>query len=167
MISRGEFLKIFKDTSFPQKDLGRFHRSIKKSVILFYAGRNSLPLLLKLVTEDQWPILKEIDDPNLSIYEGADPELLAAFIETIKRQKENNSWLVLRDSAQKRAELYERIFDFSPQEIEVCKRVGIKFEEILIKKSRKRRLMVGGGIAAAGAVGAAGAFLWWKNREKK
>jgi len=170
MISLEELLKIFENANFIQKALSRFYRSIRKSVVLSYAGRSALPLFLKLDEEVQWPILKEIDDPNLSIYEGTDPELLAAFIQTIRVQKERNSWLTLQKSVQERARLYERIFDFSPQEIAACKREGRRFEEILIKKSRKRRLMigvgVGGGIAAAGAVGA-GAFLWWKAREKK
>lgn len=168
MTSSEEFLEIFKDTGFSREALIRFYRSIKKLVILSYVGRSALPVLLKLDKEAQWPVLKDLDDPTLGIYKGADPELLAAFIKTIKRQKEERSWLTFWSLAQERAELYEKIFDFSPQEIAMCRRVGRRFEKILIKRRRKQRLIigVGSGIVAAGAVGT-GAFIWWKSKEKK
>jgi hypothetical protein len=168
MIDLEEFLKIFKDAGFSKEMLVNFHRSIRRSVILSYAGRKGLSLLLKTDQKEQWPILKEIDNSQLGIYHGADPELLAAFIATIENQKKDGSWLTLRASAQKRAALYKTIFDFTPAEVESCRRMGKKFEALLVAKSKKCRLKlmiaIGGGVAAAGAVGA-GAYVWWKRKD--
>ena len=168
MIDLEEFFKIFEDTGFSKEILARFHRSIRKSVILSYAGRKGLPLLLKTDQKEQWPILKEIGNSQLGIYNGADPELLTAFIATIKNQKENNSWLTLQASAQKRAGLYKTIFDFTPKEVESCERIGRKFEAVLVAKNKKRRLKlmiaIGSGVAAAGAAGAS-AYVWWKRKD--
>lgn len=169
MISLKEFLEIFKGTSFSQDALISFYRAAKKSVILSYAGRQGFLLLLKLDKERLWPILKEIDNPALSIYEGADPELLLAFVQTIKEQKEKNSWLGLREAVLKRARLYEDIFGFSLQEVEFYQEIGRRFEEKLIKNNKRKRLLVGGGMAMAmaGAMGTGTYFFWRKRRRRK
>ena len=165
MISQEEFLKIFqKEKGFSQDELIRFYRSIERTVILSYAGKYGLSLLLKLCLKDQWPVLKRIDESSLGIYKGADVELLDAFIQTIRRQKEKNTWITLERSVYERAGLYELIFDFSPAEVERCIKLGKKFEKLAIQKAKRCKIVfgaLGAGAAVAGAVGA-GVLLWKK-----
>jgi hypothetical protein len=170
MISLEKFLEIFEGTSFPQKALVRFYHSIIESIALARAGRQGLPLLLRLVMEVQWPILEHLTDLGSSFYRGAtNRELLSAFIATIERQKKNNTWPVVREMALERARLYEEIFELSPEEVASCEKRGRRLEEALIRKKRRQRLMmeIGGGAATVGALGT-GAFLWLRrNRGKK
>ena len=163
MIELVEFLGIFSEnTDFSVKELIRFYRSVKKIVALSYAGKKGLPLLIRVDQKDQWPVLKRMDNPSLSIYKEADDqELLQAFIQTIKDQKKKNSWITLQESIRKRASLYVKILCLTPEEVEKCKLLGQKMEKKLIRRDSRRRLAigVGTGITAAGAIGTGIYFL--------
>jgi hypothetical protein len=167
MISLKEFLEIFeksKDINIPEEQLIKFYKSIKKSLILLYAGSRAKPLLEKLEKESQWPVLEKIDDVKMDIYKGADPVLLRTFVNSIKDEKEIRSsgkkfghqddWIILRIKIITRTELYKNIFNLTEKEIASCERAGKKFEKILIKKRNGRLLKWSAtGIAVAGIIG--------------
>ncbi|MBU2109434.1 hypothetical protein KKB71_00525 [Patescibacteria group bacterium] len=180
MISIEKFLEIFKNTDFPRKKRVRFYHSIKKSVVLCEVGRKAMDLLLKIEEKDQWPILKEIDDPELDIYKDADQVLLNEFINSIKDEKElrsegkirdrvckKDAWLILRILVQARTELYKNIFSFSKKDLERCKKSTIRFERIFNKKRKERLLKTGIGVVALGAAAAGAYLLTKKSKDKK
>jgi hypothetical protein len=176
MISLDEFFKIFKDTDFSREKLAKFYKSIRKSVILFYAGKKARPQLLKLERESQWPILQKIDDYKLNIYKGADPILLSSFIKTIKDEKnillnrqkisKNNAWRIFNAVIETRIKLYGDIFGFTKKDKDWCKKAGERYENILLKKRKNFLLKSSLGIIAAGAIGTGIYFLAKRNGEK-
>lgn len=190
MISIEEFLEIFKNTNFPRKTLIRFYKSIRKSVTLYHVGghgskkrknhlsKKAMPFLLKIEEKDQWPILKQIDNPKLDIYKDANPVLLQEFINSIRDEKElrsegkitnrvykEDAWLILRILVQTRTELYKDIFGFSKKDIEHCKKAALRFERILNKRRKEGLLKTGIGAAALGAA-AAGTYFFIKGKIK-
>ena len=168
MIPLKEFLAIFnEDSRFTRQELERFYRSVKRVVILSFAGNKGYSLLTKIAMKDQWPILKKIDEQGLSIYDGADTNLLSAFIRTIKEQKKNDTWLTLRKTTLEIARLYPDIFDFSEKEIERCAKIGRNFEKLAIKKAHFLKLVGWGALGAAGVAGAVGAGIYIRKKQKK
>lgn len=176
MISQEEFLKIFKNTGFPEEKLIKFYESIKKSVILFHVGRSTRPQLLKLEKEYQWPILRNIDNPKLEIYKGADPVLLLMFINSIKDEKEillgkgkfskEDAWRIFNIVIETRMNLYKNIFGFTKKDIEWCKKVAERYRKVITRRKKNALLKSGLGIAAAGVVGT-GIYFLIKNNGKK
>jgi hypothetical protein len=169
MIGQEEFLKIFeKSPEFSRAELIRFYRSVRKSIMLSYAGRKGIPMLTDIDQKYQWPVLRRMDDPKLSIFEGADAELLSVFLQTIQKQKKKNSWPAVREMAQKRARLYPSIFGLTREELDICVKIGIALEKKLIKKHNAWKMAIGFGTAGIVVVGAAaGAGLYLKKKNKK
>lgn len=176
MIPLEEFLEIFEKTKISGDALVKFYKSIKQSLVLINAGRQTLPRLLKIENECQWPVLEKIGDPKLNIYKGADPVLLRMFINSIKDEKEirlkdrktsrGDDWIILRILIQTRTQLYENIFDFNKKDIERCKRAGRRLEKIIQEKRKEQKklwMKMGTGAAAVGAIGATYIFL--KNKK--
>ena len=132
MISFEEFKKIFRGTGFNERELQRFFCSIKKSVILGHLGKRVWPDLIKLEAQYQWPILQKIADPKLSIYRGADKELLERFINTIDEEKgvrgrgrrlgKISHWTQLQSILRDRTELFTHIFGFSEEDTRYCEK---------------------------------------------
>jgi hypothetical protein len=116
MISLKEFLITFKGMDFNEEELKIFYRSIKKSLILQCFGNRSLPELFKLEDKCQWTVLQRINNPELSIYNKADRDLLDKFIKNIKeenllREEKDKTdrykyWSRLRSIIEDRLELF-------------------------------------------------------------
>ena len=167
MINLEEFLEIFrksKDVNIFEEQLVKFYKSIKRSLILLYAGKRAQPSLEKLEKESQWPVLEKIDNIKMDIYKGADSILLRTFVNSIKDEKEirssgkklgrQDAWIILRIKIAARTELYKNIFNLTEKEITDCERAGKRFEKILIKKRKERLLKWSvAGIAVAGVIG--------------
>jgi len=178
LISFGEFSDIFKGLGFKEEDLKRFYHSIKKSLLLRYVGKRSWPDLLKLEEHCQWPILQKIADPKLSIYRGADKELLDKFIKSISEEKSIRGeriskgkiayWTRLRSLIEERIDLFTHIFGFSEADIRRCEAVAERYSQIMEKriKNQKKLWKIGIGAGAATLAGAA-AFWYISKKEKK
>lgn len=184
MISVEEFLKTFRqaeDVRLPEEVLKKFHGSIKKSIILADAGHFALDKLLKLEEEWQWPVLRLIGNPNLSVYKGADSVVLNEFINSIQDELKirkqyggklkfegEDCWIILRLQVYRRIELFQYIFDLQEKEIERCKRAGERFERILKKKREESRTLLKT-VSVMGKIGGTGVPLHVREKrdEKK
>ncbi len=132
MITLEEFLEKFKNNSFSKASLVKFYQSVKKSVSLgFVNGRKAQHKLIEMNGKYQWPILKELDDPQLEIYKDAeDRSLLMKFIESINAQKRASNpqkTEILWKRAQK---LYPAVFGFSNKDLKYCQKVGEIYDGI-------------------------------------
>lgn len=184
MISQEKFLEKCIETNIPTILLKRFYVSIPKSVTYRQVGKILCDLLLRIEEKHQWSVLQKIDNPGLKIYkEAEDKKLVKEFVEGIKlekrireskekkitiNQKEYNSWSVLKDIILRRAKIYEKMFDFSEDEIKQYEKTAEK----LVKRLKARRakkwfsIMGTGAGVAAGVVGAAGAYWLYKKAKK-
>ena len=177
MISFEEFKVIFRETGFNERELQRFFCSIKKSVILGHVGKRVWPELIKLEAQYQWPILQKIADPKLSIYRGADRELLDRFIKTIDEEKvvrgqraplgKISHWTQFRSILRERTELFTHIFGFSEEDARYCEKVAARYLHILEKRTKNRKKMWTIGIGAGAATLAGAAALWYMSKKKK
>jgi hypothetical protein len=175
MIRFEEFADIFGGTDFREEEVRKFYYSVKKSVILQLLGKHSWPELLKLEESCQWPVLRNIDDPNLPIYKGADITLLEKFMETIaeeKRIREHKSpgkvskWSQLQSIINERTELFRHIFGFCKNDIRHCEVVADRYGRIRERRVRSRKKLWKYGIGA-GTATLAGAALWYISKKDK
>jgi hypothetical protein len=176
MVTLKEFLRIFEGTSFQEKELRRFYHAVHKAVILQLLGKISWSELLRLQDRCLWPVLQRLDDPTLPIYRGADKELLALFIGSIRREKEvrasksggkGSHWNHLQTVLNERTELYKSIFDFSKRDISHCIKAAERYRVMQegLRRRRRRAWQIAIGSGAATIAGAAA--LWHLSKDKK
>ena len=178
MVTLKGFLAIFKGTEFSAEELGNFYHSVKKTVILRFAGRRFWSEIFRLEEQAQWPVVRRIGDPKLAIYSGADKSLLDRFISTIDeekkiRQRKNSLdkvryWTMLQSVIDERIELYTYIFGFSDKDIRYCKIVAERYSSAVEKRisSRKKIWTIGLGTGAATIAGAAAWYMYNKKDKK-
>jgi hypothetical protein len=177
MISFHEFKDIFKDIGFEEEELKRFYYSIKKSLLLRYLGKRSWQDLIKLEEQHQWPVLQRITDPNISIYRGADKELLDKFMKSIAEEKSIRGqrgstgkvpyWNRLRALIEERIDLFTHIFGFSKADIKHCEAVSERYSKIVEKRDEGRKKLWKIGIGAGAATLAGAAALWYMSKKEK
>ncbi|HMK60133.1 MAG TPA: hypothetical protein VK452_03180 [Dissulfurispiraceae bacterium] len=177
MLSFKKFLTIFKGLGFSEKELHDFYQSVSKTVILRIAGKRLWPEIFRIEEQHQWPILCELDAPELPIYRGADKALLGRFIGTIRDEKELRLrkphmdkvryWTRLRIVIDERIELFTDIFGFSEADINHCEIVAARYSKIVDDRIvRKKKLWkIGLGTGAATLAGAAAWYLYIKDKK--
>lgn len=177
MITFGQFSANFKGTDFKGEELKKFYDSVKKTIILRLAGKMSWPEIYRLEETCQWPVLKKIGDPALSIYKGADKDLLERFIKTISEEKELRGrkasldkvkyWSLLQLVIDERTSLFTQVFGFHKEDMGHCERVAQRYSRIREKriKTRKKMWKIGIGTGAATLTGAAA--LWYISKKDK
>lgn len=177
MINLKEFLKTFKGMNFREEELKIFYRSIKKSIILRYFGKRSLPELFKLEEKCQWPILQRIDNSELPIYKEADRSLLDRFIKNIKEEKalkeekdktdKYKYWNRLETILEERIELFKDIFDFCEKDIKRCDMVADRYREMMERRIENRKKLWKFGIGAGATALAGAAAIWYLSKKEK
>lgn len=177
MVTFKEFSMIFKGTDFTSEELRKFYYSVRKSVILRLMGKRSWHEIFKLEEKCQWPVLRMIGDPGLSIYEGADKVMLERFIETLSEEKnlrEGRSsldrvryWTLLQSVIDERIELFTRIFGFCGKDMEHCEMVAERYSRIRERRIRNRKKMLKIGIGTGAATLAGAAALWYVSKKDK
>lgn len=177
MISFDKFNDIFKGIGFEEEELKRFYYSIKKSLLLKCVGKRSWQDILKLEENCQWPVLQKIADPKLSIYQGADEELLVKFIKSISEEKSLRDrrvstgkipyWTRLRSLIEERIELFTHIFGFSKNDIRHCEAVAERYSKIVDKRTGNRKKLWKIGISAGAVTLAGAAALWYISKKEK
>ncbi|MDI6729097.1 MAG: hypothetical protein QMD44_09275 [Thermodesulfovibrionales bacterium] len=177
MINLKEFLKTFKGMNFREEELKIFYRSIKKSIILRYFGKRSLPELFKLEEKCQWPILQRIDNPELPIYKEADRSLLDRFIKNIKEEKalkeekdktdKYKYWNRLETILEERIELFKDIFDFCENDIKRCDMVADRYREMMERRIENRKKLWKFGIGAGATALAGAAAIWYLSKKEE
>lgn len=170
------FSTIFKGMDFTDEQLRKFYYSVKKTVILRGVGKRSWPEIFTLEEQCQWPVLRVIGDPTLSIYEGADRLLLNRFIKTISEEKnlreqrsslaKVNYWTTLQSVIDERIGLFTQIFGFSNKDVEHCGKIAERYSGIIEKRIRDRKKMWQIGLGT-GAATLAGAALWYLSKKDK
>jgi len=179
MITFGQFSANFKGTDFKDEELRKFYDSVKKTVILRLAGKMSWPEIYRLEETCQWPVLRRIGDPALSIYKGADKDLLGRFVETISKEKELRErkasldkvkyWSLLQSVIDERIGLFTQVFGFSKEDMEHCEVVSQRYSRIREKriKNRKKMWKIGIGIGTGAATLTGAAALWYISKKDK
>jgi cobalamin biosynthesis protein CbiD len=148
---------------------------VRKSTILLHVGKRSLTELFHQEENYQWPILQEIDNPDLPLYRDADKTLLDEFMRTIENEKTLREqkkhmervkyWSSLLEIIETRAELYMSIFNFCKKDETHCEAVAERYKRIGDRRTKKRRTAWGIGIGAGAAAGAAA--LWYMTKKEK
>jgi hypothetical protein len=178
MIGLKEFLIIFKGTDFNEEELKIFYRSIKKLIILQCFGKRALSELFKLEDKCQWHVLRRINNPELSIYNKADRELLDKFIKNIKEEKvlreekdktdKYKYWSRLRSIIEDRLELFKDIFDFCEKDMKICEAAAERYrrmrEQRIEDKKKMWKFSIGAGVVA---LAGASAILSLSKKEKR
>jgi hypothetical protein len=146
-------------------------------VTLRLTGKRSWPEMFKLEDRCQWPVLRKLGDPELSVYEGADPALLERFIKTISEEQNLRErrasfdkvryWSLLQSIIDERIELFTQIFGYSDKDIEHCERVAERYGKIREKRIRDRKKMWKIGIGTGVATVAGAAALWYVTKKEK
>ncbi|MEW6587528.1 MAG: hypothetical protein AB1442_18205 [Nitrospirota bacterium] len=177
MVTFKEFSAIFKGTDFTNEELRKFYYSVRKSIILRLVGKRSWPEIFKLEGECQWPVLRNIGDPGLPIYEDADKALLERFIKTISEEKNLREyrssfdkvryWSLLQSVIDERIELFTRVFGFSKKEVEHCRTVAERYSKIRDRRIKTRKKMWKIGIGTGAATLAGAAALWYISKKDK
>jgi len=177
MITFKEFSSIFKDTNFSDDELRIFYYSVRKSIILRLTGKRSWHEIYKLEERCQWPVLRKLGDPELSIYKGADKTLLDRFIRTISEEKdlrEHRSsldkvryWSLLQSVIDERIELFSQIFGFNKKDAEHCGKVADRYARIRERRIRNRKKLWKIGIGTGAATLAGAAALWYVSKKDK
>jgi hypothetical protein len=177
VITFGQFSANFKGTDFKDEELRKFYDSVKKVIILRLAGKMFWAEIYRLEETCQWPILRRIGDPALSIYRGADKDLLERFINTISEEKELRErkasldkvkyWSLLQSVIDERTSLFTQVFGFHKEAMEHCEKVAQRYSRIREKriKARKKMWKIGIGTGAATLTGAAA--LWYISKKDK
>jgi len=141
------------------------------------AGKMSWSEIYRLEETCQWPVLRRIGDPALSIYKGADKDLLKRFIETISEEKDLREkkssldkvkyWSLLQSVIDERTSLFTQVFGFYKEDMEHCEMVAQRYSRIREKriKTRKKMWKIGIGTGAATLTGAAA--LWYISMKDK
>lgn len=177
MVTFKEFSAIFRGTDFSDEELREFYYSVRKSVILRLMGKGSWTEIFKLEERCQWPVLRRLGDPELSIYEGADKVLLERFIKTIAEEKDLRErrssvdkvryWSLLQSVIDERIELFTQIFGFYKKEVEHCVRVAERYSRIRERRIRNRKKMWKIGIGTGAATIAGAAAIWYVSKKDK
>lgn len=177
MIPFKELSDIFQGMGFSEATLKKFYFSVRKSAILRHLGKRSWPELFTLEERCQWPILRNIDNPELPIYAGADRTLLDRFIRTLSAEKELRAhkssmhkvryWSFLQALIEERTELLVHIFGFSEEDVRHCELVAERYSKILEKKAREKKKLWQIGIGAGAATLAGAAAIWYISTKDK
>lgn len=179
MITFGQFSANFKGTDFKNEELKRFYDSVKKIIILRMAGKMSWSEIYKLEETCQWPVLRRIGDPALSIYKGADKDLLERFIKTISEEKDLREkkasldkvkyWSLLQSVIDERTSLFTQVFGFDKEAMDRCEMVAERYSRIREKriKTRKKLWKIGIGTGAAATITGAAALWYISKKDKK
>jgi hypothetical protein len=176
MVSLTQFLKIFKDSGLEQEALRSFYHSIRKSIILLHLGKPSWAELFQMEEQFQWPVLLTIANPDLPLYKDADKELLAAFLDTIAREKALRAnkrymekvkyWSALQEIIEERLSLFIGIFDYSKKDIRKTESIAQRYRLFSDRRMKKQLTAVGLGAGAAAAAAGAAA-LWLISKKEK
>ncbi len=177
MISFDEFAAVFEETGFEENELKQFFFSIRKSLLLRCLGKRSWPDLLRLEERCQWPVLQRIADPKLSIYKGANKDLLDRFIRNISEDKSIRErkistgkipyWIRLRSLIEERLDLFTQIFGFSKADMARCTAVADRYSKIVETKAETRKKLWKIGIGASAATLAGAAAIWYISKKEK
>ena len=177
VITFGQFSANFKGTDFKDEELRKFYDSVKKTIILSLAGKMSWSEIYRLEETCQWPVLRRIGDPALSIYKGADKDLLERFIKTISEERvlrekkasldKVKYWSLLHSVIDERTSLFTQVFGFYKEDVEHCEMVAQRYSRIRERriKNRKKMWKIGIGTGAATLTGAAA--LWYISKKDK
>jgi hypothetical protein len=177
MLTFKKFSAIFKDMDFTDEEVRSFYYSVNKSVILRLVGKRSWPEIFKLEEKCQWPVLRMMGDPGLSIYKGADSSLLERFLKTISEEndlRERRSsfgkvgyWSQLQSVIDERIVLFTQIFGFSKKDVERCEMVAERYSRIIERRINNRKKMLRLGIGTGAATLAGAAALWYISKKDK
>ena len=177
MITFREFLTVFRETDFTDEDLRRFYYSVQKTVTLRLVGKRSWPEIFRLEEECQWPVLRMIDDPGLSIYKGADKALLERFIRTISEENHLRLhrssidrvgyWSRLQSVIDERIGLFTQIFGFQKKDVTHCEKVAERYSRMRERSARRRKKMWQLGIGTGAATLAGAAALWYISKKER
>lgn len=177
MIAFKGLAAIFRGTGFTDEELMVFYSSVRKSVTLRLMGKRSWPDIFRLEERCQWPILRKLGDPGLSIYEGADSTLLERFIKTISEEqnlREHRAffdkvryWSLLQAIIDERIELFTQIFGYSDKDMERSEMVAERYKKIRDRRIRNRKKMWKIGIGTGAATLAGAAALWYVTKKEK
>ncbi len=149
MIKKEMFLEIFlksEDVALFEEDVSSWHETARKAVIISLCGEKAFPRLELLIKKMHWPILKDIDNPQLDIYQrrfAESPALVKKFTDLIKRKKE----IVARKGKHSDYRkiiygivgCYPAIFDFNKDDEKYIKRNIPRYEKVLIARTRRER----------------------------
>jgi len=172
-----QFSANFKGTDFKDEELRKFYDSVKKIIILRMAGKMSWSEIYRLEETCQWPILHRIGDPALSIYKGADKDLLERFIHTISEENDLRKkkasldrvkyWSLLQSVIDERTSLFTQVFGFHKEDMDYCEKAAQRYSRIREKRIKTRKMMwkIGIGTGAATLTGAAA--LWYISKKDK
>ena len=141
------------------------------------AGKMSWSEIYRLEETCQWPVLRKIGNPTLSIYKGADKDLLERFINTISEENDLRDkkasldkvkyWSLLQSVIDERTSLFTQVFGFHKEDMEHCEKAAQRYSRIREKriKTRKKIWKIGIGTGAATLTGAAA--LWYISKKDK
>lgn len=169
MIIPKTFFKIFKNSHFSKKELHQFYRSSRQLLALMLIKGKARHKILEIEEKYQWPVLKQLNNPDLPIYAGADKKSRDEFIRLINAEMEARlrSWGETLSIIEERTEIYKQIFSLTKKDIKHCQRLAERYEKLLQREKRKRifkTIGVGAGIAV---VAGAGAYLITKKKNGK
>jgi len=169
LITKEEHRDIFKnskDVNFPLEKIDEFYYSIGKSIICLYAGKYGWAKLSKIESEIQWPILSQLDNPNLDIYKSAiQRDSVNLFIKSIKEEKairaqkgkltKNDTLIVFRLLIMDRVESFKVIFDFNKDDIKYCQKAAERYIRFQIRAKKQKqenfiKLGIWSGVALGG-----------------
>lgn len=177
MIAFKGLAAIFRGTGFTDEELRAFYASVRKSVTLRLMGKGSWPEIFKLEERCQWPVLRRLGDPGLSIYEGADSTLLERFIKTISEEKDLREhratfdkvryWSFLQSVIDERIGLFTQIFGYSDKDMERSEMVAERYKKMRERRIRNRKKMWKIGIGTGAATLAGAAALWYVSKKDK
>lgn len=178
MTNFSDFLKYFENTVFNEEELKIFYRSVRKSVILSFFDKRALRELFELEDKCQWPLLRQIADPSLPIYQNADKDLLDVFIRSIEderalrasknRMDNDKYWRALFRIIERRIGIFKAIFDFCDKDVRRCETVAERYKRARQRTVEDRKKLWKFGIGA-GATALAGmaALSFFSRRDKK
>ena len=178
MTNLREFIRSFEHSGIGEEELKIFYRSIRKSVILSYFDKRAISELLALEDKCQWPVLRRIADPKLSVYRKADKALLNAFINSIRAEEvlraekvgmdRDKYWSAMTVILRARIELFKDIFSFCRKDVRRCELVAARYRRARQLKidDGKKLWKFGMGAGATALAGAAAIWYFSKGRQR-
>lgn len=149
MIKKELFLEIFlksEDVALFEEDVSNWHETARKAVVISLCGEKAYAELESLVKKAHWPVLKNIDNPQLDIYRKKFTEssaLVKKFTDLIKKKKEvvakKGKYSDYRKVIYDIVGCYPAIFDFDEGDEEYIKRNTPRYEKVLIARTRRKR----------------------------